>query len=241
MKNLQLNIIESSDKPFGDRIEAGQLLGQALKVLRLQPDIVLGIPRGGVIIAEQLAQILKTELDIVLTRKIGAPQNPELAIGAVGENGYLYLNDALVDVTEADDEYIQKIRKHELSKIAQRKKLFRNIHPKIPLKEKTVIITDDGVATGATIQAAIWTAAQEKPKKIIVAVPVGSLNSLERLAQDAGQVIGLRVPKYFRALGQFYDNFDQVDDERVAEILRHTNQRTINGQSCSKTQTLFLP
>lgn len=223
MKNLQLNIIETSDLPFGDRIEAGQLLGVALKHLHLQPDIVLGIPRGGVIIAEQLAQILKTELDIVLTRKIGAPQNPELAIGAVGENGYLYLNDALAEATGADDEYIQKIRKHELSNIAQRKNLFRVFRPKIPLKGKTVIITDDGVATGATIQAAIWTAAQEKPKKIIVAIPVGSLSSLERLAQDGTQVICLRAPIDFRALGQFYDNFDQVDDERVQEILRHTN------------------
>ena len=223
MKNLQLNIIETSDLPFGDRIEAGQLLGVALKHLHLQPDIVLGIPRGGVIIAEQLAQILKTELDIVLTRKIGAPQNPELAIGAVGENGYLYLNDALAEATGADDEYIQKIRKHELSNIAQRKNLFRVFRPKIPLKGKTVIITDDGVATGATIQAAIWTAAQEKPKKIIVAIPVGSLNSLERLAQEGTQVICLRAPIDFRALGQFYDNFDQVDDERVQEILRHTN------------------
>ncbi len=221
MKNLQLNIIETSDLPFGDRIEAGQLLGKALKHLQLQPDIVLGIPRGGVVIAQQLAQILETELDIVLTRKIGAPQNPELAIGAVGENGYLYLNDALLEATGADDKYIQKTREHELSTIAQRKDLFRHMHPKIPLKGKTVIITDDGVATGATIQAAIWTAAQEKPKKIIVAVPVGSLSSLERLAQDETQVICLRVPVDFRALGQFYDNFDQVDDERVQEILRH--------------------
>ncbi len=223
MKNLQLKIIETSDLPFGDRIEAGQLLGKALKHLHLQPDIVLGIPRGGVVIAQQLAEILKTELDIVLTRKIGAPQNPELAIGAVGEDGYLYLNDALVEATKADDEYIQKIKKHELFNITQRKDLIRNVRPKIPLKGKTVIITDDGVATGATIQAAIWTVAREKPKKIIVAVPVGSLNSLERLAQDGTQVICLRVPIDFRALGQFYDNFDQVSDDRVQEILRHAN------------------
>ncbi len=223
MKNLQLKIIETSDLAFGDRVEAGQLLGVALKHLHLQPDIILGIPRGGVIIAGQLAQILKTELDIVLTRKIGAPGNPELAIGAVGEEGHLYLNDDLAQALGADDEYIQKIKEHELSTIARRKDLFRAFHPKISLKGKTVIITDDGVATGATIQAAIWTIAQEKPKKIIVAVPVGALNSLEKLAQDGTQVICLRAPVDFRALGQFYDNFDQVDDRRVQEILRHTN------------------
>ena len=226
MKNLRLNVIETSDKPFQDRIEAGQLLGWALKRLHLRPEIVLGIPRGGVVIAQQLANILKTELDIVLTRKIGAPENPELAIGAVDEDGYLYLNDDLVEAAQADDEYIQKTKAHELLAIAQRKDLFRAFRPKVPLKEKTIVITDDGVATGATIQAAIWMVRREKPKEIIVAVPVGALNSLERLAEDADQVICLRVPIYFRSLGQFYNYFDQVDDDRVQEILRHTDERT---------------
>ncbi len=221
MKDPRLNIIETSDRPFQDRIEAGQLLGQALKHLHLRPEIVLGIPRGGVVIAQQLAGILKTELDIVLTRKIGASENLELAIGAVGEDGRLYLNDDLVKAVQADDEYIQKTKTHELSVIAQRRDLFRAFRPKVSLKGKTVTITDDGVATGATVQAAIWMVRQEKPKEIIVAVPVGALNSLQRLAEDAHQVICLRVPLYFRALGQFYNDFDQVDDHRVQEILRH--------------------
>jgi predicted phosphoribosyltransferase len=225
MKNDALNIIERSDTPFQDRLEAGQMLGWALKHLYLQPDIVLGIPRGGVIIAQQLSHILKTELDIVLTRKIGAPQNPELAIGAIGEEGHLYLNDDLVEATEADADYILRAKKHELAKIAERQELFRATYPRVPLKGKTVIITDDGVATGATLQAAVWTVGQENPKKIIIAVPVGSLSSLERLAQDGTQVICLRVPAYFRSVGEFYEYFDQIDDERVQEILRHSNLR----------------
>ncbi len=231
MKNPKLNIIETSDHSFVDRIDAGRQLGAALNRLNLHADVVLGIPRGGVVIAQQLAQALKTRLDIILTRKIGAPGNPELAIGAVGEEGHLYLNDDLIESLDVDDEYILRMKIRELATIAQRKSLFRRYHPKIPLKEKTILITDDGVATGATLEAAIWTASQEKPAKIIVAIPIGSVNSLERLTLGADQVICLRLPPYFKALGQFYKNFDQVDDDRVAEILRHNESGKMKGES----------
>lgn len=221
MQNLALKIIETSDKSFQDRIEAGQLLGRALKNMHLTAEAVLGIPRGGMIIAQQVAQILNTELDIILTRKIGMPYNPELAIGSVSEDGHLYLNDDLVERAQADDEYIRKEKEHQLVNIAQHKALFRKLRPKVQAKGKTIIITDDGVATGATIQAAVWTVRQENPKRIIVAVPVGALSSLKRLAENADQVICLRAPVYFRALSEFYDYFDQTDDNRVQEILRH--------------------
>jgi len=220
MKTPKLNIMETSSKPFQDRIEAGQRLGAALKRLHIQPDVVLGIPRGGVVVAQQVAQILGSQLDIVLTRKIGAPGNPELAIGAVGEEGHLYLNEGLAEMTGADDDYIQRAKEHELKTIAQRKELFRASRPKVPLAGKTVVITDDGIATGATVQAAVWSVHREKPAKVIVAMPVGARSALEKLAQDADWVISLSAPENFGALGQFYIHFDQVDDSQVEEILK---------------------
>ncbi|RZN43933.1 MAG: phosphoribosyltransferase [Methanophagales archaeon ANME-1-THS] len=215
-----VRIVSRSSAPFSDRVEAGELLGRELQKFRGQSAVVLGIPRGGVIVAREVARALQAELDIMLSRKLGAPGNPELAIGAISEDGKLFLNTMLLSRVDAESRYIQQEKARQLAEIERRTALYRNIRPKVPLEGKLVIVTDDGVATGATMQAALWTVRQEGPKKLIAALPVGPEDTVMRLANDADELICLRSPPLFEAIGQFYKRFDQVGDEAVVEILK---------------------
>lgn len=215
-----LRIASRSDKPFRDRLEAGQLLGRELETWRGQRAVVLGIPRGGLIIAREVSRALEADLDIVLSHKLRAPGNPELAIGAVTEDGKLFLHEMLVQELGVESAYIQQEKERQLVEIARRTKLIRRILPKVPLKRSLVIITDDGVATGATMQAALWAARQEHPKKLIAALPVGPEETMRRLAKDADEMLCLRAPPFFAAVGQFYMRFPPVEDEEVLEILK---------------------
>ncbi|OHB60768.1 MAG: hypothetical protein A2167_07120 [Planctomycetes bacterium RBG_13_46_10] len=220
-----LKIISDNGKPFSDRIEAGQLLAKQLQEHRGQKTAVLGIPRGGVIIAQQLAIELEADLDIVLAHKLGAPGNPELAIGAVCEDGKLFIDDSISSCVCADQNYIRKEKTQQLKEIARRIELYRKVLPKLSLKSRIVIITDDGVATGATMLAALWAVRQEKPKKIIAALPIGPMDSLEKLSEDADEVICLQSPPYFAALSQFYLYFTQVEDQELLQILIAESKR----------------
>jgi predicted phosphoribosyltransferase len=221
MKNF--TILERSDDPFEDRAQAGQELARVLGKIDTKETVVLGIPRGGVVVAQYLAQELGVPLDIILARKIGAPGNPEFAVGAIGEDGHAYLNQEYALRAGADEAYIEAEKKHQMLEIKRRAAIFRKVHPKIPLKDRTVIVTDDGVATGATFEAALWSARAEKPAKLIAAIPVGPEDTLRRLAQQADELVCLRMPETFYALSQFYSHFEQVDDEQVLEILRTHN------------------
>jgi putative phosphoribosyl transferase len=221
-----LHIISRSEEPFGDRIQTGELLAHELRELGVNDDVVvLGIPRGGILVAREIAHALDAEMDIVLSRKLGAPGNPELAIGAIGEDGSFSINKSLSMQVGADDEYIEQEKNVQLTEIARRTALFRKIYPKIHLEDRIVVITDDGVATGATMQAALWTAHQEKPKRLIAAIPVGPEDTLKRLADDADEVVCLRVPVFFGALSQFYSRFEQIQDEEVLNILKEEARR----------------
>ena len=218
----RITILSDSAEAFRDRKEAGSLLGVALADLKGARTVVLGIPRGGVIVAREAALFLKADLDIVLSRKLGAPHNPELAIGAITENGKIFLDDSIVSHTGADETYIKKETKHQSDEMVRREKIFRKILPKTSLERKTVIIVDDGLATGATMQASLWAARQEKPSKLIAALPVASREAIDRIADYCDEVICLRCPDFFEAVGQFYINFDQTTDEEVAAILQRT-------------------
>ncbi|MDO8579901.1 MAG: phosphoribosyltransferase family protein [Candidatus Omnitrophota bacterium] len=222
--NPALVILSRSSKPFRDRLEAGKLLSIALEEFSGPSTVVLGIPRGGVVIAHQLAQHLKADLDIVLSRKLGAPGNLELAIGAIGETGQIFLNEHLAQQLSIDPDYIEQERQHQLNEIHRRCALFRKIYTKISLKNKTVIITDDGIATGATMQAALWSLRQEGAKEIIVALPVGHQKILEQLTRDAQKVVCLRVPSSLEAISQFYTHFTQITDQEVLDILKKHSQ-----------------
>lgn len=219
-KKGKIHIFSYSETSFSSRGEAGRLLAAELKQFAGENTVLLGIPRGGIIVAEEVARLLKAELDVVLSRKLGAPANPELAIGALSEDGHIFLNKALVFSLRVDENYIALEKERQLQEIKRRIQAYRSVRPKVSLTGKTVIITDDGIATGATMEAALWIAKQEKPKYLVAAAPVAPADSLEKLTLTADEVLCLRVPEWFGAVGQFYREFTQVDDEEVVEILK---------------------
>ena len=209
---------------FPNRSEAGQKLAQKLKeVLGEQKAVnkllILAIPRGGVVIGRQIADLLECPMDVIITKKIGAPGNPELAIGAVGTVGEPVIDEALAERVGADEDYlknkIEKIKKN----IEVQEKEFRQDKLPLDLKNKMVVITDDGVATGSTIKAAIEVVRQSNPQKIIVAIPVIARDALKEIENLADEVIYLEAPELFFAVGQFYQEFEQVSDETVKKLL----------------------
>ena len=211
------------EKPYANRREAGRRLAESLTSYRTHHPVVLGIPRGGVVVADTIARALDADLDIVLTRKLGAPGNPELAIGAVSENGRVIVQREIAATVGADEDYIEREKQRQLAEILARRERYRNVRPKVPLQGRTTILVDDGIATGATMQASIWAAREEGPQEIVVAVPVGPLDAIERLKHEADHVVCPYVPRYFYAIGQFYLDFEQVDDRAVMEILAKYN------------------
>ncbi len=229
-----LHILSRSGEPFRDRLEAGRLLGYSLKSQRLNKPVVLGIPRGGLVVAREVARMLDGDLDIVLARKLRAPQNPELAIGSVSETGKLFLDESLVAGLGIPAEYIAQEKDHQMAEIARRMAMVRSVLPKTSLAGREVIVTDDGVATGSTLQAALWAARHENPSKLISAMPVGPEDTVRRLSADCDEMLVARVPSYFSAVGQFYLRFDQVEDEEVLSILKeeaHSRQSKAEASS----------
>ncbi len=186
---------------------------------------MLGIPRGGIIVAQELARALEAELDIVLAHKLRTPGYAELAMGSVAEDGRLFLNEAVIRELDVNDAYISQEAARQMAEIRRRTELFRHARPKLSLAGKTVIVTDDGVATGATTQAALWAVRLEKPEKLIAALPVGPEDTIMRLAEDVDEMICLRTPPLFAAVGQFYVRFEPVADEEVLEILKQEQRR----------------
>jgi putative phosphoribosyl transferase len=220
----RLRVVSYSDGSFKDRVDAGKLLADALEGLGGKNTVILGIPRGGMVVANELSRALNSKLDIVLTRKIGAPGNPELAIGSVGEDGKLFFNEDLAFQAGADKHYIEQEKSVQLLEIKNRIQLFRRYRPKVSSEGKTVIVTDDGVATGATMQAALWASHRENPVRLIAAIPIGAKESLELLVDYADEVAVLRVPRFLGAISRFYENFGQISDAEVVAILKNANK-----------------
>jgi predicted phosphoribosyltransferase len=210
----------ATQRIFIDRAEAGWMLVERLRGEALEQPLVLAIPRGGVEVGAVLARGLGAELDIVLSRKLRAPHQPELALGAVSENGEIYLNHFARAMTDAGDTFIEAERQRQLGEIARRKTMFRAVRPQAPIAGRTVILTDDGIATGATMIAALHWVRAAGAKEIIVAVPVGSPDRLDAIRPLCDRLICLERPEAFWAIGQFYRDFEQVEDKRVVELLR---------------------
>jgi predicted phosphoribosyltransferase len=189
--------------------------------------LVLGIPRGGVIVADIVAKKLNADFDIVIPRKLTAPDNKENAIGAVMEDGSLYLDDFLVNSLKISQEYIEKEKQEQLQEIERRKALFRPPSCDYDIKDRSVVLVDDGIATGATVIAAARWIRKQQPKQLIIAAPVAQpqaadlLKNEREVAADAVEIIS--TPSNFGSVNQFYQNFDQVTDERVIEILKNRN------------------
>jgi putative phosphoribosyl transferase len=222
----RVRILSTSSRPFADREEAGRLLAEQLGEYRKSRVVVLGIPRGGVIVANQIARQLDAELDIVLAHKLRTPGREELAMGSVTEDGRVFLNREVMEELAIDDAYVQQERAKQLEEIRRRTEMIRRVRPKIPLKGRTVIVTDDGVATGATTQAALWAVRLEQPEKLIAAIPVGPEDAIRRLAEDVDEMVCLRAPPMFGSVGQFYVDFFPVGDEKMLNILREEAERS---------------
>ena len=221
----KFRILSYSGEPFLDRVEAGKLLAVALNEYRGQNAVVVGIPRGGMIIA----RAINADLDIIVAHKLRTPEQGELAMGSISERGDLFLNQEVLSYAGVSDRDIEEEKAIQMAEIRRRTRMFRTVKPKIPLKGRIVIVTDDGVATGATTQAAIKAVLAEKPKKIILAVPVGSEDTLRALSQDVDELVCLKSPNNLRAVGQVYRNFDAVTDEEVREILKNYRLKEDSG------------
>ena len=207
---------------FRNREDAALRLARRLKSLALKDPVVLGIPRGGVVTAAVLARELDAEFDVVLSRKLRAPYQPELAIGAIGEDGEVYLNSFAREASGVTEEYIREERDHQVAEIGRRSKLFRAVKPPADVTGRSVIVTDDGIATGSTMVAALHVLNAQKPHEVIVAVPVAPPDTIEKLRPQCSRLECLLTPGDFEAIGQFYDDFRQVEDEEAVRLLRES-------------------
>jgi putative phosphoribosyl transferase len=205
---------------YVDRKEGALALLPFLTDYKGQKDvIVIGLARGGVVTASLVARELKLPLDLLCLRKIGAPHHPELAIGAISKTGDVYLNQDLIDQMGVQDEYLKAEMQKQQFLAKRRESLYHEKLPPEILENKTVILVDDGLATGATMKAAIQFVKSQGASKVIVAVPVGADDSLHEVSELADDVVCPLIPPFFQAVGQFYEEFDQVEDEEVIQIL----------------------
>lgn len=205
---------------FRDREDAAHQLAERLKGRKLYNPLVLAIPRGGVVTGAVLAKELAAELDVVLSRKLRAPGHPELAVGAIAEDGVIHVNRSVQEAMNLKHDYIIREGRRQLAEIHRRRELFRKVRAAASMGGRTVIVTDDGIATGSTMIAALRTVNAQGPQELIVAVPVASPDRLEEIGRLCDHVVCLLAPEDFRAVGQFYDDFAPVEDEQVVELLR---------------------
>lgn len=214
--------MHKAGSPYTDRLEAGKSLAAELDGYADKRPVVVGLPRGGVVVAAEIARALKCEMDIIIAGKLRAPYNPELAIGAVTEDGLIYLNEPVIRSMRIDPEYLEREKKARIKAIQDRLTLYRKIKKKVALRGRTVIIADDGLATGATMISAIQAVRAEGARKIIIAVPGGPQDTVDRISrmEEVDKVVCPVIPPLFFAVSQLYQFFNQVEDEEVTEILK---------------------
>ena len=209
-----------SERIFRDRREAGRLLARALARHTGRKDVVvLGLPRGGLPVAAEVARLLGAPLDVLIVRKLGAPGREELAIGAIAEGGVRVLNRGLVENLGLARREIDELAQSEERELERRVELYRGGRGPLPVENRTVIVVDDGVATGATMRAGLQALRARGAAKIIAAAPVGAADSVDALREDADEVVVLETPAWFSAVGQWYENFGQTTDEEVRACL----------------------
>lgn len=205
---------------FKDRAHAGKLLAQRLAAYAHKPEVlVLALPRGGVPVGFAVAQALGVELDVMLVRKLGMPGHEEYAMGAVGAGGVRVIQSGLVEAGLVTVEAIEEATERELGEIERRDRLYRAGRPATQLSGRCVILVDDGIATGATLRAAVEVARQNKVARLVVAAPVGAPESVEALAAEVDEMVCLATPFQFHAVSQWYRHFDQTSDEEVQDLL----------------------
>jgi putative phosphoribosyl transferase len=203
---------------FVDRQEAGRRLAEALADLKGEDVVVLGIPRGGVVVAAEVARAYGWPLDTVIPRKIRAPGNPELGLGAIAP-GVRVLDQRMLDVLGVSEQYLEREIAEEEREIERRSEAYRRGRPAVDVKDKVVVVVDDGIATGGTATAAVRWAKAQGARKVILAVPVAPAEGVLNLSREADEVVCLETPEPFYAVGQWYQEFPQTSDEEVVQIL----------------------
>lgn len=207
---------------FTNRRQAGRALASALERFRSPTTVVLALPRGGVPVGFEVAQALGAPLDVVLVRKIGAPGQPELGIGAVvdGPDPQVVLNEDVMAMVGADAAYFEAEKRHQLAEIERRRRLYRGERPPVPIEGRTVLLVDDGIATGGTARAALKALARAGAARVVLAVPVAPRSTIEELRDEADEIVCLSTPEPFYAVGNHYADFDQTSDSEVVELLQ---------------------
>lgn len=210
-------------KPFKDRKQAGELLAERLVSLGYdrQPNLlVFGLPRGGVPVAFQVSRRLRAPLDVWVVRKLGAPGHEELAMGAIASGGGRVLNLGVVESLQVSEDTLAAVEEQQLAELQRRERLYRGNRPSPDLKGKTVLLVDDGLATGATMKAAIAAAQQKQPARLVVAVPVAPPDTVAEIQALVDEVVCLETPPFFQAVGLWYEHFPQTSDEEVLALLQ---------------------
>jgi predicted phosphoribosyltransferase len=225
-------------KRFRDRREAGRLLAGKLTGYANRRDVlVLALPRGGVPVAYEVAGALRAPLDLFVVRKLGVPGHEKLAIGALAPDGVRILNQEVVKALDIPEVIIDEVAAQQLEELKRRERLYRGSRPPLDLRGRTVILMDDGLATGATMRAAIRALRQQQPARIVVAVPTASPDTCEALGGEADEVICAMTPRPFLSVGHWYDDFTQTTDEEVRRLLAQRQQPDDRQPSPSAADT----
>lgn len=211
---------------FANRVEAGRALAERLVEMKHDKPIVLALPRGGVPVAAEVAKALGAPLDLVLVRKIGVPYQPELALAAVVDGGHpeVVINEEVRQIAGVSDQDFEEAKARELAEIERRRVLYLRGRDRIPIKGKTAIVIDDGIATGATVRAALKALRRQEPRKLVLAVAVAPPDAIKRLRAEVDEIICLETPEPFYAIGIYYRDFGQVSDEEVIALLAQASE-----------------
>jgi predicted phosphoribosyltransferase len=210
---------------FSDRIDAGKRLAEALADFRNPNSMVLAIPRGGVVVGYQIADALNLPLDVIIPHKLGAPNNPELAIGAITEDGTTVLDTNIIKHLTINNQYIQQESQRQKKEIQRRLKTYRENLPTRDIAGLHIILVDDGIATGSTMKAALASVKNKNAATTTIAIPVGPPTTIQELKQQTNHIICLYTPNFFQAIGQFYNNFNQTSDQEVITLLKENRKK----------------
>jgi len=210
---------------FANRREAGRALAKKLRHYALHPEaVVLALPRGGVPVAYEIASELRLPLHVFVVRKLGAPGHEEFAMGAIASGGTYFLNTNVVQQLGVSDQRIDAIIEHEKAELERREREYGADHP-LNLKGRTIILVDDGLATGSTMRAALRALSEQGPHKIVIAVPVAPLETFQEFHDQGEEIVAVLTPELFYAVGEWYEDFDQTSDDEVRELLKRAEQQ----------------